>query len=340
MTNLIAYAEKLATDPPTKVYKKLMELFSKEQLKALGDPPAGGKQLQIYANTKAEYEAIASNWERMVNNPAYGKYGADVARFSVTAICDFVAMCMMMIAAGSARIEDLKTAIRYQKPPGIFRTRSHDLAYLIGRDDAKQFLGIMKTWGALKNNGIVQFKFMANNDFHTFAIERTPGDRERPEFIVYQGYQNTYSLSHFLHTKWVWSDEALEVVHQQRWEAFQKAEKNVYQNDFKNYGQRVLIPEMENIEFTMKWIGDRERLTYQDLNVRVLQPLAGMLDGAIPRRSYVRMTGSPSTSRTFRAPFMIVLMCDQVSPEEFKANCKELYDCPAGLTKYPECSMA
>src|SRR5882672_12417698 len=220
MTDLIVYAKTLATNPPTKVYKKLVQLFSKEQLAMLGAPPfpdPDGRKKRLYDKTKAECEALANNWDQMISNPDYGKYAADIARFSVTAICDFVAMCMMMIAAGSARVEALKAAILGQNKAGTFETKFKDRAYLINSNDSRQFLSVMKTWCGLQNNGIVQFKFVANSDFHTFAVERAPGKNEQPEFIVYQAYQNTYSLSHFLKVQDVWTDDALDRLRELRW---------------------------------------------------------------------------------------------------------------------------
>ena len=58
-------------------------------------------------------------------------WGKLAALFSVTSICDFIAMCMMMIGSGSQRIEDLKKAIRGKDKAGIFKTAANDRAYLL-----------------------------------------------------------------------------------------------------------------------------------------------------------------------------------------------------------------
>lgn len=350
MANLIKYAEALAKEPPTKVYKKLMGLFSKAQLALLGNPPRRPpdnppnpndwdyKRMVIawdgYQQSVAQCQALANNWDLMVNG-----HGDKFALFKVTAICDFVAMCMMMIAAGSARIEELKAAIRGKKAPFFLETKSEDRAYLI-EHGRKDFLRVMKPWCELENNGIVQFKFPANQDLHTFAIERAVDDDGKSKFIVYQGYQDVYSLSHFLGIQSVWDDPALATAHKAIWDSLSKGDRGCYQNQYGVFQEKFLSPQLKNVDAARKWVGNRQRFTYDDLLLRVLAPLAKMLEAEISHEGYVEITGSSSADKTIAAPWMIVFMCDKVSPEEFEANRKALYDCPADLTEYAECGMS
>lgn len=333
MTDMFLYAKRVAGDPPSNIYIKLMQLFSQAQLADLGAPPddnALEEAKATYKDEKQKREAVANKWSQMIDD-----YGFDVARFSITASCDFMAMCMMMIAAGSARTEGLKAAIRDQKSPGTFKVSDVDRAYLIGRGHAEEFRSAMKTWCKLKGNGIVQFKFCAN-DRHTFAVERTPDKNEQAEFIVYQAYQNTYSLSHFLKLKGVWNDSTLTKVQRQRWAEMSDVMKRSCKNDYTTYYQKFLIPELQNIEIARNWIGAGQRLTYDDLDVRVLEPLEMMLDGTTSHEDYIRMTGSPSNADKYQVPDIIVLMCDQVAPEQFGANYRALYETPTHLTTYAD----
>src|SRR6185503_8817873 len=113
-----------------------------------------------YNKDKAAAEAIANKWNQMEQD-----WGRPAALFSVTSICDFIAMCMMMIGAGSQRIEDLKAKIRGQTRAGSFTTTAGDHAYLLlkGVNGAKEFDRIMEAWCTSKGNGIVQFKFPAGD---------------------------------------------------------------------------------------------------------------------------------------------------------------------------------
>lgn len=339
MPDLISYAEKLATDPPIEVYKKLMKLFSAAQLSTLTKPVASNERaVKFYNKAKAEYEQLATKYEQMVGD--YKAQGVGVARFSITAICDFVAMCMMMIAVGSQRVEDLKSQLRGQQGSGPFQTKAGDRAYILHENSrAQDFTKIMKDWCTQKKSGIVQFKFPAGDDLHTFAVERALGQSNQPEFIVYQGYQNTYSLSHFLRIQSVWKDDALDALHQGLWEEEVQngtAKYKAYKGD-DGYWAKVWLPQLENAERASKCIGGKQRLGVDDLNQYVIQPLAIMLSGQLENARYINLTGSPTTSNISSA-YMILLMCDAVDSSEFAANCQELYKVPGGLTKYAEWS--
>lgn len=338
MTDLIPYAETLAAKPPIDVYKALMKIISDAQLKALGPRPSDNfpKLQDEYDLEKKNREALANNWELML------KSGEDFALFKVTSICDFVAMCMMMIAAGSARIEALKAKLRNQKGSGVFDTNfPDDHACLFKRGEVKKFLDTMKKWCGLEGNGIVQFKFPANVDLHTFAVERTPGLDGKPRFIVYQGYQSVYTLSNFLGKTDVKKDSGLAKVHQAIWDGMDELEKksNLYKNQFSNYWEKKVVPQLENIEGAKSIVGDEQRLSYDVLEFMILKPLAEMLRAQVARGDYIAITGSNSTSQTFRTNYMIVLMCDQVSPSKFEANCQALYACPGDLTEYADCGL-
>jgi len=66
----------------------------------------------------------------------------------------------------------------------------------------------------------------------------------------------------------------------------------------------------------------------------VTAPLANMLRGEIKKKDYVDLTGSPTKTARLKADFMFVLMCNQVSPDKYDANCKALYRVPNDLTTY------
>lgn len=352
MTDMLEYAKQLASDPPTQVYRTLTTIGSQTQLKLLGAPPPVPPENPVdpnsetyknqvksytkYINDKKDWEDYADNWKTLSQ-----KYGEDVARFTVTAICDFTAMCMMMVAAGIPRIEALKTAIRQRSSAGctVLQNGSGDCAWLFDRKSGGDFLAAMETWCGKNTNGIVQFKFPANGDFHTFAVERTRAQNGKREFIVYQSYEGTYSLSHFLNQTPVWEDDTLHKIYDQRWSAMPAAAKQMYNNDFKAYGSKILVPKMDNIEVVVKWIGSGQHHSYDDLYNLVLFPLDMMLTETCPAQNYIRMTGSPSTDKAFKMPYLIALMCNEVSPDSFAANCKALYSSPQGLTEYAGCGM-
>ena len=347
MTDMLDHAKKLASEPPTLVYKALTTIGSQTQLRLLGNPPpvpqnpddpTYKKQQALrakYDKDKTDWEDYADNWTTLSR-----KYGEDVARFTVTAICDFTAMCMMMIAAGIPRIEALKTAIRARMTAGYTEPESGvgDRAWLFDRKSGSRFLPTMEEWCGVNQNGIVQFKFPANGDFHTFAIERARDKNGKREFIVYQSYEGTYTLSHFLNQTDVWKDDTLHKIYDQRWASMPEHTRKLYNNDFKVYGSKILVPKMDNIELAMKWTGSAQHHGYDDLYNLVLLPLDMMLTETCPRENYIRMTGSPSTDKEFTTPYLIALMCNDVAPASFAANWSALSN-PLGLTEYAGCGM-
>ena len=327
MTSLIKYAEKLATDPPLDVYRRVMKLVSDEQLSGLGPEPEEHELgWEEYQKKKQECLQVAKKDE-------------DVAKFSVTSICDFVAMCTMMIGAGSARIEALKQAIHGKQQAGSFETADKDVAHLLlhDGDSAKKLEDLLSTWGKLKGkgNGVVQLKFPAGGDFHTFAVERVSPDNAETRFVVYQAYQNTYSLAHFLGRS-PSEDEALDKYHRQVYEAAQESQKGdiaIYKK-YESYYNKEVKRQFENITTAAANIGKEQLLTAEELKVRVTAPLANMLRGEIRKKDYVDLTGSPTKTARLKADFMFVLMCNQVSPDKYDANCKALYRVPNDLTTY------
>ena len=274
MTDMLDYAKRLASAPPRPVYKALTTIGSRTQLRLLGDRPRAPQDLNDpmykeqheaqakYDNNKADWTAYADNWATLTR-----LYGEDVARFTVTAICDFTAMCMMMIAAGIPRIEALKTAIRARTTAGYTDPDIGvgDRAWLFDRNSGSRFLATMEEWCGVNQNGIVQFKFPANGDFHTFTVERARDKNGKREFIVYQSYEGTYTLSHFLNQTPVWNDETLQGIYDRRWRAMPPTGRSLYHNDYKVYGAKVLVPTMENIEVVSKWTGSGQHHSYDDL---------------------------------------------------------------------------
>jgi len=338
MADLIPYAEKLALDPPVKVFKELMKMMSAEQLIDLDKSKPSSiekKALEYWTISRQQAEQLVTKYEQTVKD--YGDQGVGVANFSVTATCDFVAMCMMMIGAGAKRVEALKQVILGQKNAGSFATSNTDRAYLFkGQGAARDFQTQLDKWCDLKGNGIVQFKFPAGGDLHTFAVERAPGPNDKPEFVVYQGYQNTYSLAHFLRLRSLWKDDALDRFHESIWKAEVKTGHTRYK-EYKGehgYWAKVWLPQLENVERAVKRIGSEQRLDRNALARDVLTPIATMLSGTLPNANYINLTGSP-TSSNISSEYVMVLMCDQVEPQTFAANHAELDRGPDGLTKYP-----
>jgi hypothetical protein len=334
MTNLIPYAEALAKKPPVDVYKQLMKLFSEAQIKTLDPSDA------YYKQTKEEYEAIASKWDSMVAN-----YGEDIASFSVMAICDFVAMCMMITAAGSARVEALKAALHGRQRTTIVDTSYGDRACLLLKQDTQavweKFRSLLSDWCKLDKNGIVQFKFPAENDLHTFVIERAPESEvnDTREFIVYQGYQNTYSLELFLGIEESddRGDDVQERFHKKLWER-REVEDRYKNGTYARYDAAVVSLQRTRIHNVALQIGNKQKLNLVELNQKVIAPLAKMLRVGATNDEYVKLTGSPTTSDPIRSDYMIMLMCDQVAPGNFGTNCKELEQAIENLTTYVEYS--
>lgn len=340
MTSLIKYAEALAAKPPVDVYRKLMKLASDEQLSKLGPEPGQNEHgWAEYQKEKKERLAVASKYEDMVKT-----LGADVAKFSVMSICDFAAMCTMMIAAGSNRIEALKAALRGKKSTTVVQTNAGDKAYRFDAtpDDPKAdnpgaFEEILRGWREAKDqgNGAVQFKFPAGGDFHTFAVERISAKNAENKFIVYQAYQNTYSLAHFLGLS-PSNDKTLDSYHRQVWQAAQESKKGdvaVYKK-YDSYYNNEVKRQFRNITTVATNIGSKQQLNGDELKVRVIRPLANMLRGEIQKKVYVDLTGSSTKSVGIKADFMMVLMCNQVSPDGYEENCEALYGVPADLTGY------
>ena len=334
MTSLMQYAEKLATDPPLDVYRKLMKLFSDAAIAALGPQPKDVKKLEKYNKEKESLTAIANKWNQMEQD-----WGKLAALFSVTSICDFIAMCVMMIGAGSQRIEDLKKSIRGKDKAGIFKTAANDRAYLLtGNQAPKQFDQIMETWCKLEGNGLVQFKFPAGYDLHTFVVERaTDDENQKTHFVVYQAYQNTYSLSHFLGLTSPQGDKGLDDFHRERWKTGFKDQYETY----KGYYDAIVTPQLKNIATVTRAIGRKQKLTDVTLAAYVLEPLLEMLSGATAWDSFIGMTGAPPhETKSIGMKFMILFVCDQISPNKFQENFNALGLVPANLTMYPECEIS
>jgi hypothetical protein len=341
MPSLIKYAQLLAQKPPVNTYKRTMQLASQEQLASIEEQVNLGNMKEgddIYNESRKNALRAASKYEDMLKDN-----GQDVATFSITSICDFTAMCAMMIAAGSKRIEALKAAVRGKKATTVVETEAGDHAYVFSKpdkpnaDDPGAFQKILNGWCQAKDNGngIVQFKFPAGGDFHTFAVERISTNKKETRFVVYQAYQNTYSLAHFLGLRSVWEDDALTLHHKQVYkEESKKGEFAVKYKSEQDYFDKGVKQQFNNIDTVVAHIGRGQELDANALNERVITPLMTMLRGQLQKNVYVSLTGSSTSSGRIGTPSMFVLMCHQVSPDQYEENCRALYEVPNDLTIY------
>jgi hypothetical protein len=347
MTVLRDCAKKLASDPPIALYERLMKLITDEQIYQLDqqlidiekkqNSKEKDKERDQVEETKKACRAAAHQY---TNNKKI--YGQGIADFSVTAICDFAAMCMMMIAAGVDRVEHLKARLLGQKATTTYERDNGDRAYLFLRGEGKKFREIMDEWPSREGKSIVQFKFPAGGDLHTFAAERfTHPLGLEPYFYMYQAYQNTYSLSHFLGLKSVWNDEALnKFLEEVIWGQQIPATKKRYNNDYKTYWTKVLKGHLDQIDTLAKVLGGAEGqgLDRELFRTAVIKSLASMLDAELDRERYAALTGSHTTNNV-RSDYMMVLICDKLDPNVFESNLKSLYGPPQNVTKYLECSV-
>ncbi|MFL5345015.1 MAG: hypothetical protein ACJ8AT_09480 [Hyalangium sp.] len=313
MSTLLPCANDLAKNPPVDIYQVLMNWWAKD----LGKDNPG----------------VEKNWA----NQCKLEGGEKAATFSVEATCDMAAMCIVMAAAGVTRIEAMKGAIRAAVKKEIKNqvfadNATGDQVYLFKeKKNAKEFAKLFERWCGLEGNGVVQLKFKAKYDWHTFAVERVwDKDKDKiPLFLVYQAYQNVYRLTDFLG----WGNNKEQADHLALVWKYMK-EKD--QSEFKGM-DGFIEPILERTVATAKTIGSGKPLDVVSLTKYVLDPLTNMLAGGVSNKDYVLMTASGATDNTLSTDTMAVLMCDHVSPGEYKKNYLALRELPKELTMYPEC---
>lgn len=309
MASLLPYAQMLAANPPTEVYRTIMKWDADNR---------------HVANYNDELER------------RNGVYGEEATAYFVGAICDLTAMSMMMVAAGTRRIEAMKASLRnlQNNPTGLVvgdQNAADRVYFYRSTDDADTFETLLTDWCARQGNSIIQLKFLAKGDWHTFAIERIHDANRDPQFIVYQSYQNVYRLKDFLglgtqqeqtnHMSVVWNDMG---------NVNNGGERLVYGNRLVTFTNQNLA----RIRTAAQYIGGGSTLDTNTLRQKVITPLKGMLAADVRNADYVNMTGSPTKGRIGMS-FVAVLMCDPVSPNDFKTNYAELRKAN-GLTMYPE----
>jgi hypothetical protein len=341
MTSLMEYAEELAMSPPVVAYQRIMKLNSEDQLAMLDSLVNQGMYKETDPSLQSMRQAaikIASKYEDMKK-----EYGEPVAKFSVTSICDFIAMSTMVIGAGIERIEALKRVLHGKTETTVLKTDAGDQAFLFlanvansKSDNSKAFEQILSGWCQGKGNGVVQFKFPAGGDFHTFAVERISTQNNATRFIVYQAYQNTYSLAHFLGLVSAPKDNALASYHKLVWDSSKGKGDFIRYRDYNDYVNRNVQQQFQNIDRVTGAIGGKQELDANALKVGVIQPLATMLKGGLPKKDYASLTGSSTSTFQLQTRCMAVLMCHEVSPQNYKQNCAALYNNPA-ITNYLDC---
>jgi hypothetical protein len=306
MTTLLPYAEELVKDPPVDVFNLVMKDYAVQS----GDADAK----DMFANNVKEV-------------------GETAATYTVAAICDLTAMCMMMIAAGVTRIEAMKTAIKNagKNVTGtVFEDKNYGdhVFYYRQQADARDFENRLADWSMRAGSGVVQFKFAAKNDFHTFAIERVQEKNYQPAFLVYQSYQNTYRLGDFLGQR-----DPKEVAAQMKmvWSNFKKLGDKAGYKDENDFVTKIL----DRIDKMKECVGSESPLDVVALAKYVIKPLSLLLGERLPRDQYSLLTASYPASRMVGTNLMTVLMCDTVSPADFSANYKALRSSPKNLTLYP-----
>jgi hypothetical protein len=338
MTSMMEYAEKLAMNPPVVAYQRVMKLNSADQLAMLELDVKEGRLKKTDKDWEAMQQAaikIASKYEDMKK-----EFGEGVAKFSVTSICDFIAMCTMVIGAGIQRIEDLKSVLHGKTEATALKTNAGDQAFLFlaNENSSKSFEQILSEWCQGKGNGVVQFKFPAGGDFHTFAVERFLTRNNATRFSVYQAYQNTYSLAHFLGLRSPSNDPTLVDYHKLVWKSSSETGElqRRYKGKYDQYLEKDVKQQFANIELVGRTIGGKQELDAKALQTQVIQPLATMLRGSLNKKGYASLTGSSTKTFQIQTRCMAVLMCHQVSPENYKQNWAALYDNPA-ITNYLDC---
>jgi hypothetical protein len=308
MTTLVPFAQLLAMKPPVEVLKHIMDWYADE----------------------TGYKAAATFWKDMVD-----KYTEEEATYSAGATCDLAAMCMMVVAAGVKRVEAMKDQLRKvkkDKPKGlVFEDKKYgDRVYFYkSQDDADNFEKLLTEWGKLQGSGVVQFKFKVKGDWHTFALERAQEKKDEPKFYVYQAYQNVYRLADFLGEGSTAAQEKhMKVV----WKELSAGDKKAHKDDEEGF----IKDNLERIDQTVRHLGCKTALDMATLKAYVIDPLSTLLKGGLRGKDYVLMTASHAKDRFLSTDFMAVLMCDTVSPDQFKQNYEDLR-ATQGLTMYPEC---
>ncbi len=306
MANLLPYAQMLAANPPTEVYREIMKWEAQTR----------GIQ---------NYDA----WQDWLD----AGYTEQAATYFVGAICDLTAMSMMTVAAGVDRIEAMKASLRAlqanQSGTVIGDDNTPDRVYFYRQaNQADAFETLLTNWCARNGNSVIQLKFLARVDWHTFCIERIHEANQDPQFLIYQSYQNVYRLQDFLGL----GSQADQTAHMQRvWATLDNGDKGVYQRN----EQTFINTNLTRISNAANAIGCGNKLDTATLRQRVITPLKSMLAGELANATYIRMTGSPLRSNAY-TNFIAVLMCDTVAPNTFNQNYADLRKA-TGLTMYPVC---
>lgn len=316
MANLLSFATDLAKNPPTEVYQTIMNWYAKA----------------------ADYPDFSKVWQEKVDT-----LGEDGAKDFVGCICDMTAMCMMMTAAGVKRIEAMKTDIRVYENKGLKNVpqrvtkdmNSLDQVYFFSRAKAANFKNTLMDWCKSGNHGIAQFKFPAEGDWHTLAVERIgvkEVDDDTPRFIVYQAYQNTYRLKDFLGQG---TEQEQRTMLERVWKSgYEKAKEN---GSLKQYPSQkdFTDPVIPRIASMAKGIGGGFKLGMGALVQDVLNPLYELLAGGVNNKTWVDLTASNSSKETVSTDYMALLVCNLVDPNAFKANYNELR-ASKNVTMYPD----
>ncbi len=242
-------------------------------------------------------------------------------------ICDLVSYIVMRIALGADRME------RLEKLQG-----SNDLADGAGSvrrfTDSNAFSQYMNTWVESDSPGVVQFKFAANDDVHTFAAERYTSDGAK-KFQVYQGYQGGYRLSDFLgitdpkafllprimnekvhqhYNKPLWRDNATKSMTQHDFEFNKECPEKGTSKDAEKVRkqwaktQQEVFKELNDQVAAVKQTSNhlREEMGADAFKSDVISPLSSMVQGGATGAAYQRLSGHKASDTVTCGRILVV----------------------------------
>jgi hypothetical protein len=275
----------------------------------------------------------------------FKKFSEEMVSNQACTICDLNAYLMMVTAAGYTRVEAMKAAIKARKPSRP-SDAGPDRAYLFDKKSAEDFGKAVVAWSQLEGNGVMQLKFNPGAPgAHTFVVERVPPKvlnadvtKNKPLFRVYQAYEGTYRLADFLGVDIVRNgkaatktDEFLKDTLKTRFGAADELLKIDSKSKFVRDKTMKRLKEIdaeaeagtETFKATAKLIGRGNDLAWEELLLYVFIPLEHLLAGSLSQLAYQDLTGVPKKP-VYREPhstdWMIALICDTVSPNDFQGN--------------------
>lgn len=236
-------------------------------------------------------------------------------------ICDLTAYSLMVVAAGSERIEGLVRNQPKDRGDSVQRFRSGESA---------NFFNTLGQWAALGGDGVVQFKFAPDSGAHTFMAERRGGSTKT--FHVFQSYQGTYRLRDFLgvgerdtffeSTARALLAEKFNNVSPILFDATKRPDNAKVAGRWDRVQAQIPIDAKkaeDDLDRARQSIGLAVSLSSDDFLNRVVRPLSLMLGAGLAAEGYVALTGhkvsSPQT-----CPTLLAVLCNEVDPAGYAQN--------------------